>query len=90
MKRDYSKIFNMFLILSGARKEIAREKLRNKVTCNGVRFTEMVKILSAQGLLKCCGETRYITTDEGRSLLVEWNSILDALELGDKLAKFSM
>jgi predicted transcriptional regulator len=88
--RDYSKIFNMFLILSGARKEIARAKLRNKVSCNGVRYTEMVKILIDKGLLQRVGETHYITTETGRSILENWYGILDMLELGDKLSKFSI
>ena len=88
MKRKDYEVFYIFEMLTAAKFVVGKKKLRDSVSCNGVKFKIIFDLLIAKGLLELTPkyEAAYGITDTGRSLLEEWNSILSALDLSDKLA----
>jgi predicted transcriptional regulator len=83
-RRDYE-VFYIFEILAAAKHGISKKKLRDSVSCNGIKFRLIFDSIYAKELLT---ESRciYTTTETGKSLLEEWYAILEALGLSDKFA----
>jgi predicted transcriptional regulator len=88
-RRDYE-VFYIFEILSAAKHGISKKKLRDKVSCNGVKYKSITKMLIEKQLLEetPIALTSYRTTDIGRDLLNQWNSILTVLGIGDLLCLY--
>jgi predicted transcriptional regulator len=89
-RRDYE-VFYIFEILAAAKKGITKKKLRDSVSCNGVKYKIILDGLLDNELLQEAsgvGQCMYWTSDIGRALLEQWNSILSILDLGDLLSQY--
>ena len=90
MKTGYADIYYIFGILSAAKQPIGREKLRNKVSCRGSKFTILFKMLQDKGYINQVSipTNKFMITCSGRALLSQWQTILQSLDLLDELARF--